>query len=571
MGLETEYAIRYRPQAVPADRPDHEQIFSAIAKALKSLVLTRAGTRGQGHFFIENGGAFYYEAYPSHPDGGLVEGSTPECRGPSTLLTYQKAQESLLLRSLPTARVNMSVQGINGDLTLLKNCRDAEGHVYGVQENYEVEVGRGLSLWVYRGSLAIVMGLAGVLLTLMLIALLPTLFVIFGLLLITLLVAMIPGLGRTVFPMLDDEQAFTRTLERAIGRGFTHVMVVVTWPIVASLGALVRLFAFRSVQRDLTTFLISRPVLTGAGTLDEDGHFHLSERASSIRRLIRISSHPDGRAIFDTGHLAKAVCAPIGEVLVGRLLRRLGMIDAPRSTLSSSGWIFHRRQRIQLGISDANLSQTAEYLKLGTTALLLDLAEAGALQDLPRVKDPVTALHAICRDPSLRAEVDTSHGPLTALQLQRAYHERAAGYLDAATVSSLEATEIVRIWGDTLDALEDRPERLFGKLDWVTKRALIQAHAAEPFAVQKKIDLRYHELGTGYFARLEAEGLAPKLVSDEDVELAIKNAPGDSPARRRSALIREMADDALDGCISWHHAEVRGRRGARVIRLDEHR
>ena len=570
MGLETEYAIRYRP-LYSFDRPDHEHIFSALAQALKSIVRTRAGVRGQGHFFVENGGAFYYEAYPSHPDGGLVEGSTPECRGPSTLLTYQKAQESLLLRALPEARQILGDPGTPVELGLLKNCRDAEGHVYGVQENYEVEVAHGLGLWTYRAGLVVLMGIAGVLLALMLLALLPTLFILFGVLLVGLVVAMIPGIGSSITSLLDDEPSFTRSLERALGRGFTHVMVAVTWPIVAGLGLLIKLFAFRAVRRDLVSFLVTRSVITGAGTLDEDGNFALSERAASLRTLVRMSSHPDGRAIFDTGHLAKAICAPVGEVLLGRILRRLGVNDAPQSPLASVGWVFRSRHRIQLGISDANLSQTAEYLKLGTTAVLLDLAEAGALRDLPRVKRPIEAFHAISADPSLRVEVDTTEGPMSALAIQRRYQQAAAAYLEATSVSSLEATEIVRTWGETLDALESKPERLFGKLDWVTKRALIEAHHTDALPVRKKIDLRYHELGTGYFARLEAEGLAPQLVSQEDVQAAIRTPPEDSPARRRSALIREMADDALDGCISWHHVELQGRKGARVIRLDAHR
>lgn len=570
MGLETEYAIRYRSFSY-RDRPDHENVFSALARAIRSMVRTRPGTRGQGHFFVENGGAFYYEAYPSHPDGGLVEGSTPECRGPSALLTYQKAQESLLLKAIPAARRSLAEQGEPGELGLVKNCRDAEGHVYGVQENYEVEVGRGLSLWFYRAGLGLLMLVAAVLLTLMLLALLPTLFVLFGMLLLGLIISMLPGVSGPFAPMLDDEPAFTRSLEQALGRGFTTVMIVVTWPIVAGLGLLVRACAFRTVRRDLTSFLVTRPIITGAGTLDEDGHFLLSERAASIRSLVRMSSHPDGRAVYDTNHLAKAICAPINEVLLGHVARRLRVRDAPRSALAASGWIFARRQRVQLGVSDANLSQTAEYLKLAITAVLLDLTDAGALRDLPRVKRPVQALHAISADPTLRTEVATTAGPLTALAIQRRYQQRAVEFLEAGPVKSLEATEIVRTWGETLDALESAPERLFGKIDWVTKRALLGAHRDAPLSVQKKIDLRYHELGTGYFARLETEGLAPRLVADSDIETAIRTAPEDSPARRRSALIREMADDALDGCVSWHHAEVQDQDGPRVIRLDDHR
>ena len=153
-GLETEYAIRYRCEE--GERPPgNDVIFRAIREAIEKIVRTRPGDGGiDRHFFVENGGAFNYEAVASALGGGLVEGSTPECRGPEQLLIYQRAQENLLRRALPEARRLLRAQGHKGELLgLLKNCKDGFGNIYGTQENYEVDVAQGLSLFLFRVGL----------------------------------------------------------------------------------------------------------------------------------------------------------------------------------------------------------------------------------------------------------------------------------------------------------------------------------------------------------------------------------------------------------------------------------
>src|SRR5690606_25821755 len=157
LGLETEYAIRWTSEA--GARPAHDLVHVAITTAIAKRQAARSGARETLHkqLFLQNGGAIYYEFLPHAPSDGLIEASTPECRGPSELLLYQKAQERLLIDVLPEANAWLRVQGYAGELGLLKNCRDAEGHVYGAQENYEVELARGLPLWGYRIGLALLL------------------------------------------------------------------------------------------------------------------------------------------------------------------------------------------------------------------------------------------------------------------------------------------------------------------------------------------------------------------------------------------------------------------------------
>ena len=114
-------------------------------------------------------------------------------------------------------------------------------------------------------------------------------------------------------------------------------------------------------------------MVTGAGTLFPDDGFGLSEKAPSVRRVWRWTVHAEDRGIYEIGHLCKPLLA----------LSWFDVKGVPR--------LFRRRQRLQIGMSDANLCEVAEYLKVATTSLVLDLAEAGRLQDAPALADPVGA------------------------------------------------------------------------------------------------------------------------------------------------------------------------------------
>jgi proteasome accessory factor A len=308
--------------------------------------------------------------------------------------------------------------------------------------------------------------------------------------------------------------------------------------------------SFRRQRRAMLAFLVSRPVLSGAGTLAEDGSFGLSEKGPSIEQVVRTTAERQ-RSIFETGNLVKDLYAPM-RLRIRPLLA-----------------LFRARQRMQLGLSDSNVAQVAEYLKIGTTALVLDMAEAGALDDAPRLADPLGALRAIVSDPTLRARVPLVSGaPMTALELSRWYLDRARRFVREAPVVSMEARAVVRSWEEALDAVEADPGRLVGEIDWVTKRWLIEACAAdEGYAARKKIDLRYHELGEGYLARLERVGIARTLVSADEIEAATTTPPEATPARLRGQLVRDLGRGSLPVCVSWDSVRVGGRLRGKVIRL----
>ena len=54
---------------------------------------------------------------------------------------------------------------------------------------------------------------------------------------------------------------------------------VVTAPLALALFAVLWLTAFVRIRRQMTPFLISRAIISGSGMLDEQGHFHLADKA----------------------------------------------------------------------------------------------------------------------------------------------------------------------------------------------------------------------------------------------------------------------------------------------------
>lgn len=534
LGTETEYAIRFRPEE-GVSHPGNQVLFEAIRAAVERRVLTRPCTDILEAVLTENGGCLYYEYDESAPDGGLVEGGTPECVAPRQLLVYQKAQDQLLTEAARDAESELRDRGLAGELRLLKNCRDAQGHVYGAQESYEVELASGAWLLAWRLSVGVLAVMAVVLAA----ALWVVQLVVHGLLATLMLggVLLIAAFLLVTRTPTDSLGRYLRHVGRVldvIDRLETRLMGLVFAPVVALAASAVRLFAFRTHHQGATAFLASRCLFTGAGTLQSDDAFGLSEKGPSMRRLWRWTLSPDDRGLYEIGHLFKP--------LLISFRARFGGVRLPSLDLDGLRRLLGRRQRLQIGLSDANLCEVAEYLKVATTSLVLDLAEAGQLHGAPELADPVAAAHVIGADPTLRAWVPLEHsGNMTGLEIQRWYQERAREWVEQAEVRDLEAWRVVTLWGEVLDTLESHPEALFGRVDWVTKLHLLSAAPDLPWVARKKIDLRYHELGTGYFAWLDEAGACQRLIDQSEVVAACRTPPVGSPAEERGRMVRQLA------------------------------
>src|SRR5690349_12140414 len=80
-GVETEYAIRYRPDSERVPRPPDVRLYEATISELRRKVSILPAHHVKRGVFLQNGGAVWYEKAPYRANGP-IEGATPECRGP---------------------------------------------------------------------------------------------------------------------------------------------------------------------------------------------------------------------------------------------------------------------------------------------------------------------------------------------------------------------------------------------------------------------------------------------------------------------------------------------------------
>ena len=577
-GLEQEYVLRFTAADSGARRPDNRQLYAAMAHAIGQRLKVQGNADNNASLvvsgvtsalFLENGGRIVYEARTDRQAAGLLEGATPECRGPTALLTHQRAQERLLLDAVVGAERTLHARGFAGDLGLVKNCRDQHGEIYGAQENYSMEVARGWRLWLYRAAL---------------VALLPThaLMTLWGVFCVLTVGAIVPlwvcaflaseVLGEIPFlkrvPVVGTltvrlERWATDFVETPMEDRFAPAQR--TWAtraeqLLATVALVPSMWVYRKLclaplrDRGLA-FLATRPVLTGTGAAI-DGRFHLSERAASIVSVVRGTMRAEEKALLEPVGLTKVAA----EMLWMRV--------------RAYSRIYARVQRVTVAYSDGNRAEGAEFLKVGTMGLVLDMLEAGLLTDAPRLADPIAALKAVSADATLRARVATTDGrELSALEIQRYYLGAAKAFVCGAGVASAEALTVVALWERALDALETKPSAMVGTLDWPTKRMLISAgiEAGADEAAVMKLALKYHELGCGYFDQLKGPLRALTITREDEVRAAVTAPPTDTPAFVRSHLVRELSGGHEPVRVHWDRVEV-GRLGSRrVIRLDDYR
>jgi proteasome accessory factor A len=211
-------------------------------------------------------------------------------------------------------------------------------------------------------------------------------------------------------------------------------------------------------------------------------------------------------------------------------------------------------RRLHVICGDANMSEYAGALKIGTTSLVLKLLEEG-LRPPVRLVDPVRAIKQISRDLTLKQTVEQIGGPpLTALEIQRLYfteaNRRFQG-MDEDTDWTL--TE----WGATLGALETDPMSLSDRLDWVAKYTLLNAFREEeglewsdPYL--QSLDLAYHDVNPemGLYYGLEQSGQMRRLVTEARIQAAMSCPPNDTRALLRGSFVQRFGEAVR--AIGWN-------------------
>jgi hypothetical protein len=555
IGLETEYALVVPPQA-RGGRPSRYGLFRDLVAALRRKLPAVPARHMKEGVFHAAGGAVWFETERPAIGGGLIEGSTPECRSPRQLVAWQRAQDELLAEAADEIS--------DGAVRLVKNDRDAAGNIYGAQENYEATLASGWRLLLWRAALVAMFPLAIV--TWLVLWLIDRVVIVYALaatvmyLVAERFLKRPEWLSQLLFGCdIKDIESETPTGPVWLEGTLAWVTRIVTAPLALLMYAALWPTAFVAIRRQMLPFLVSRPIVSGSGLVDDDGNFQLADKAPAINCVTGLGGFVGDRPLLALGHFFKVVNADPGLVL------------------SEYCRLFDVRQRLQVALGDSNMCETAEYLRVGTTLLVLDCIEAGEMPRVPRVRRPIRALHAICADPTLTTRVPLAGGwrqrssTASALELQRFYLEACRRFLDRRPDAAPEAREVLRRWELVLDNLADDPQSLIGVLDWTTKQFVLEKSGRKAsWEARKKIDIRYHELSPqGYFQRLRTTGIVRELLQRAEIDHARRNPPAGTPAAVRGRYIREFGLEGDDVSANWRAVFLGSREdGRRVVRLD---
>ena len=296
----------------------------------------------------------------------------------------------------------------------------------------------------------------------------------------------------------------------------------------------------RDVPWDLLTavtlpFLVTRQVIGGAGRVgigaqSQTPGFQVFARADYIEQEVSIYTTRE-RPIVNTRDEPHAEASR---------WRRLHVITADSSTLAVTG-----------------------LLRTGSMAALLSLVEnhperARDLAGRVALADPVGALHAFSHDPRLRVRCELAAGGAAgALEIQRAFLEevtaaaREAGDAAAGGAEALdeETAEVLALWGEALDALEDDPLKAAHLVEWCAKLAVLERLRTRYGCGWDDARIRAADLQLGVVdpassltAALERAGSVRRVVDDAAVSAAVERAPADTRAGGRAAFLRAFPD-----------------------------
>jgi proteasome accessory factor A len=291
-----------------------------------------------------------------------------------------------------------------------------------------------------------------------------------------------------------------------------------------------RSLSWSQLAQGVQAFLVTRQIIAGAGKFaieEEDrfvsSDFQISQRSDFFSELQSVDTM-QRRPIVNTR-------------------------DEPHANPR-----LYRRFHVILG--DANMSPFSTRLKVGSTALVLEMLARDPQRVLPQLAEPLEALQAISRDPKFKWEVKLADGrTATGLELQREYLNAVKLVCD---LSMPAKAALVKDWEEVLNDLETDYMRCRNRLDWVAKLALVREfQAAQNIAPDdpwlQSLDLEYHrlDLGEGLYYAIEQAGSMLAVPEESAIRWAVREPPRTTRALVRGKCIQRFAS-AVEAA-QWDH------------------
>ncbi len=222
-----------------------------------------------------------------------------------------------------------------------------------------------------------------------------------------------------------------------------------------------------------------------------------------------------------------------------------------------------RYRRLHVIAGDSNMSEYATYVKVGTTAALLQMLEDQVVFRDLTLENPIRAIREISHDIGCRRRVRLANGrELSALDIQWEYLERTLRYARNPGFPP-QVQRAVEMWEHLLTGLEKDPLSLRRECDWVAKYHLIEEYRArDDLSLSHPrlalMDLAYHDVNRerGLYHLLERKGLVDRVVTEAAVEKAMVDPPQTTRARLRGDFIRAAKKRKRDFTVDWVHLKL---------------
>jgi len=318
----------------------------------------------------------------------------------------------------------------------------------------------------------------------------------------------------------------------------------------------------RDLVPPLIPFLVTRQIFAGSGRVG--GHRLTSDPRRMVRDLSRHRTdyafldqiygvEPDPTVTFQLSQRADHIL----YVASGRVRFSRALINPKWDSFQDAS----RAPRLHILFGESNMSEYAAFLKVGTTALVLDTIEERAAPRGLELAHPIRALREISRDPTRRWITRLEDGrTIRAIDIQRRYLECAQRFRGRDEETDLLLDE----WEDVLDGLERDPLQLADRLDWAAKYRMLELYRESEGAdwddpMLHSLDLEYHNINPdqGLYHALEQMGGMRRLISDKDVEEALYQGPPNTRAQARARIVQALRSlPVRDYLIEWDGVTV---------------
>lgn len=206
--------------------------------------------------------------------------------------------------------------------------------------------------------------------------------------------------------------------------------------------------------------------------------------------------------------------------------------------------------RLHILCGESLCSETAMWLKLATTALVVTLIEADALPDIS-FRTPVSQMKLLAKLRPQNVEL--------ALTIQ---YRLLSAVEKNLRIMPEWAEDACQEWRRILDLIRTKDSRIYRTLDWAIKQMLYSQYVNDkcggwtnvtPQIARElqEIDKKFSQLGTGIFAELDKTGaLTHHMYGVSNIDDAIVNPPVGTRAYRRGIELAtaNRQDDLL---VDW--------------------